>query len=213
VDDHRSFRRWFGHHAEDVLAARGGPDRLAAVFAGSAVPMVLTDDDRHYIDANQLALDALGLSYDALRTLRLDDVTPPYLLGDLEESWARLLETGVVMGDEVAAERSFVALPWYSLANVLPGRHVVVFVPHGVTPDDLPPDGHNAEQEMGAPLTPRELEVLELAANGLNGPGIAERCVLSTATVRTHFGNIYAKLGVSDRAAAVAKAMRLGLIV
>jgi ATP/maltotriose-dependent transcriptional regulator MalT len=54
--------------------------------------------------------------------------------------------------------------------------------------------------------------VLELAAGGLNGPGIAKALVLSTATVRTHFGHIYRKLEVTDRAGAVAKAMRLGLI-
>ena len=41
---------------------------------------------------------------------------------------------------------------------------------------------------------------------------IAEELVLSRATVRTHFENIYSKLDVRDRAGAVGKAMRLGLI-
>ena len=175
------------------------------------MPMVLADDVRHYIEANQLAVEALGLSYDRLREMRIDDVTPPYLLGELEDSWARLLETGVLMGDEVTRERSYVALPWYSLANVLPGGHVVVFVPHSVTPDDLPRDGPLPIGESKQALTPRELEVLELAANGLNAPRIAEQLVLSAATVRTHFEHIYRKLDAPDRAAAVAKAMRLGL--
>jgi PAS domain S-box-containing protein len=62
------------------------------------------------------------------------------------------------------------------------------------------------------PLTERELEVLRLAAEGRNGPGIAEQLVLSPATVRTHFEHIYEKLGVGDRAAAVALALRTGLI-
>lgn len=61
-------------------------------------------------------------------------------------------------------------------------------------------------------LTPRELEVLQLAAQGRSGRDIAEELVLSPATVRTHFGRIYEKYGVSDRAAAVAKALRDGLI-
>jgi PAS domain S-box-containing protein len=61
-------------------------------------------------------------------------------------------------------------------------------------------------------LTPRELEVLQLAAHGVAGPQIAERLVVSHATVRSHLEHIYAKLGVSGRAAAVAKALRLGLI-
>jgi DNA-binding CsgD family transcriptional regulator len=212
MDDRGAFRQWFGQHAEDVLAARDDPARLAMLFAESAVPMVLADNRRHYIDANELALRALGLTYETMLTFRMDDLTPPYLLADLEESWARLLDTGVLMGDEVAGMRSYVALPWYAVANVLPGRHVVVFIPHSVTPDDLPSDGVEPVQQPDAPLTPRELEVLGLAANGLNAPKIADRLVLSAATVRTHFENIYRKLEVPDRAAAVAKAMRLGLI-
>ena len=62
------------------------------------------------------------------------------------------------------------------------------------------------------PLTPREAEVLGLAAGGLTGQEIAELLVISRATVRKHFENIYAKLGVSNRASAVAHALREGLI-
>jgi DNA-binding CsgD family transcriptional regulator len=61
-------------------------------------------------------------------------------------------------------------------------------------------------------LTPRERTVLQLAAEGLAGPAIAGRLGLSYATVRTHFGHIYAKLEVGGRGGAVAKGMRLGLI-
>jgi PAS domain S-box-containing protein len=61
-------------------------------------------------------------------------------------------------------------------------------------------------------LSARELDVLRLAAEGNTGPQIADKLVLSPATVKTHFENIYEKLGVSDRAAAVAYAMRIGLI-
>ncbi|MBV8432298.1 MAG: helix-turn-helix transcriptional regulator [Solirubrobacterales bacterium] len=61
-------------------------------------------------------------------------------------------------------------------------------------------------------LTPRERDVLQLAADDLTTPSIAQRLSLSRATVRTHFGHIYLKLDVSSRAGAVAKAMRLGLI-
>jgi PAS domain S-box-containing protein len=61
-------------------------------------------------------------------------------------------------------------------------------------------------------LSDRELDVLRLAAEGNSGPQIAEKLVLSPATIKTHFENIYEKLGVSDRAAAVAHAMRIGLI-
>ena len=61
-------------------------------------------------------------------------------------------------------------------------------------------------------LTPRERSVLALAAEDLSASEIAERLSLSTSTVRTHFANIYAKLQVSTRAGAVAKAMRVGVL-
>jgi PAS domain S-box-containing protein len=67
--------------------------------------------------------------------------------------------------------------------------------------------------QLGArPLTDREVEVLQLAAEGLSGPEIAERLFVSPGTVKTHFEHIYDKLGVGDRAGAVAYALRIGLI-
>lgn len=64
----------------------------------------------------------------------------------------------------------------------------------------------------GSVLSPRELEVLQLAADGLTGPEIAGRLHVSPATVKTHFERIYDRYGVPDRVAAVAKAVREGLI-
>jgi two-component system nitrate/nitrite response regulator NarL len=64
----------------------------------------------------------------------------------------------------------------------------------------------------GPVLTARELEVLRHTADGLSAPEIAERLVLGVTTVKTHLHNVYGKLGVSDRAAAVAVAMRRGLL-
>ena len=62
------------------------------------------------------------------------------------------------------------------------------------------------------PLTARELQILRLAADGLSAPQIAGELVIERSTVKTHFDHIYAKLGKSDRAAAVAHALRRGLI-
>jgi DNA-binding NarL/FixJ family response regulator len=62
------------------------------------------------------------------------------------------------------------------------------------------------------PLSDRELEVLRLAAEGVSGPQIANRLVIAPSTVKTHFDHIYDKLGVDDRTAAVAHALRVGLI-
>jgi two-component system, NarL family, nitrate/nitrite response regulator NarL len=61
-------------------------------------------------------------------------------------------------------------------------------------------------------LTAREREVLDLLTEGRSGPEIARLLFLSPATVKTHLANIYDKLEVSDRAAAVAKALRSGVL-
>lgn len=62
------------------------------------------------------------------------------------------------------------------------------------------------------PLTARELDVLRLAADGLQGQQIQERLSVSRSTVKSHLEHIYEKLGVSSRVAAVARALRQGLI-
>jgi two-component system, NarL family, nitrate/nitrite response regulator NarL len=61
-------------------------------------------------------------------------------------------------------------------------------------------------------LTPREREVLTLIAQGCSIPTIAAELYLAPSTVKTHVQRLYEKLGVSDRAAAVAAAMRRGLL-
>jgi DNA-binding NarL/FixJ family response regulator len=63
-----------------------------------------------------------------------------------------------------------------------------------------------------APLSQRELEVLQLVAGGSTNRDAAARLFISEATVKTHLLHIYAKLGVSDRAAAVAEAFNRGLM-
>lgn len=61
-------------------------------------------------------------------------------------------------------------------------------------------------------LSPRELEVLRLAADGLSAVEIGQRLHISKTTVRTHLQHVYNKVGVNDRTAAVAQALRMGLL-
>jgi DNA-binding CsgD family transcriptional regulator len=69
-----------------------------------------------------------------------------------------------------------------------------------------------AAQHAPPRLTQRELEILTLASHGCSYSEIAEQLVLATATVKTHLRHCYTKLGVPDKAAAVAAALRHGLI-
>jgi DNA-binding CsgD family transcriptional regulator len=67
--------------------------------------------------------------------------------------------------------------------------------------------------ELAPPLlTPREIEVLQLTADGLSAAQTATRLTVGTATIRAHLAHVYAKLLVADRSSAVATAMRLGII-
>jgi DNA-binding NarL/FixJ family response regulator len=65
---------------------------------------------------------------------------------------------------------------------------------------------------IGADLTPRELEVLGLLAEGLTNAKIAHRLTISSLTARNHVANLQAKLGAHSKLEALAIAMREGLI-
>ena len=72
----------------------------------------------------------------------------------------------------------------------------------------------NVRQSPAKPVTlsTREREVLSLAAEGLKRDEIAVRLMLSTGTIRTHLQNIYHKLGVGSKTAAIKKAEKLKLL-
>lgn len=70
-----------------------------------------------------------------------------------------------------------------------------------------------AEDREGHPLTPRELQVLELVAQGLINRAIAQQLSISDRTVQAHLTNIFAKMKVSSRVEAVLSAIRQGWLV
>ena len=72
-------------------------------------------------------------------------------------------------------------------------------------------DSTPVSQALIEPLSERELDVLRLLGTDLGGPDIARELVVSLNTVRTHTKNIYAKLAVTNRRAAVRRAAELGL--
>ena len=81
-----------------------------------------------------------------------------------------------------------------------------------IQPDVLPQVKiSNPQSEIIEPLSERELEVLKLLRSELSGPEIAEQLIVSLNTLRTHTKNIYNKLGVNNRRAAVRRAEELNL--
>jgi DNA-binding CsgD family transcriptional regulator len=69
-----------------------------------------------------------------------------------------------------------------------------------------------AEVAVAAALTPRELAVLGLLADGLTAAAIARRLLIAERTVHKHLERVYAKLGAHDRLGAVLRAQRCGLL-
>jgi DNA-binding NarL/FixJ family response regulator len=76
----------------------------------------------------------------------------------------------------------------------------------------VPGDGDEAVHASAEPLTTREIEVLELLAQGLSNKGIAARLHISDQTVKFHLATIYGKLGTHNRTEAVRQAVRRGLV-
>jgi len=79
-------------------------------------------------------------------------------------------------------------------------------VPRGAVPADA------AAQPLVEPLSERELEVLQLLAEGVSNREIGRRLFISLPTVKSHTGSIYGKLGVHDRERAVTRARELALL-
>jgi DNA-binding CsgD family transcriptional regulator len=210
----KSLPRSVGAAAEVVLGLRGQAAQLMRAFDRSPVPMVMVDEGRRYIEVNRPARLVFRLSLAEMQRYAIDDLTPSRELPRMEAAWARLLATGCVAGpsEVVGLNGGSFNVVYWGLANALPGLHLFAFAPAGWPDGELSMLEANGSDSSLAPLTPREREVLQLAAEGLSGPSIAERLVVSPSTVKTHFDNIYEKLSVGDRAAAVARGLRFGLI-
>jgi PAS domain S-box-containing protein len=152
----------------------------------------------------------VGHAWEARRPIHWTDVSRSEVFVGADAAAAADLHSALaipaVSGDEVLAVVALFAREQVALSSRLMqslvgvGHEVGEFLSHR-RGELLPPE-----------LTDRELEVLQLAARGQSGREIAEALVVSPATVKSHLEHIYRKLEVSDRAEAVAHAMRSGLI-
>ena len=101
----------------------------------------------------------------------------------------------------MAAAQGLVVLPLHLLDQILGHRRSVLLETLEVGLDALED-----------PLTAREQEVLELLSQGQSNKMIARRLNISEHTVKFHISSLYTKLGTSNRAEAVSRGARLGLI-
>ena len=91
-------------------------------------------------------------------------------------------------------------------------RQLLAAFPISEPEQEAPQDSQVAGSDLVEALSERELEVLELIAEGLTNPEIASRLFLSLHTVKSHARNIYGKLGVHNRTQAVVRARTLGIL-
>lgn len=183
----------------DVTAARAAADELEAATPADAMPM----------------MRAISAQADAAVRLEVGD--PEGALERLRSAWATWLELDApyeAARCRVLAARARRALADEDTAAMELEAARTVFVELGAAPDVLRVDALRRGSAGRAPvaLSPREVEVVRLVAEGKTNRTIAGELYLSEKTVDRHLSNVFAKLGISSRAAATAYAYEHALI-
>ena len=190
-----------------------GADQFVSViddlFGRSASAMLLADDDRIYVNANQAACDMLSVDREEIIGKRIDDFTDPALLDQVPALYQAFLDAGSLSGNFTMLDGNGekVELSFSSSANVVPGLHLSILIPL----EELDPELDVAE-EVNHPseLTEREKEVLTMLALGETNSTIAEKLHLSPETVRSHTRSARLRLGARSRSHAIAIALQSG---
>ncbi len=202
VDDHPFFRdgvtRGLTRDGRIEVLGEAGTGAEALAVIGRELPDVALVD-------YQLP-DMNGI--DVTHALRRDSVATRVLLVSAFTDGAvvfRALEEGAAGYLAKDASRSELI---DAVMQVARGETVI---PSGLT-EGLATQIRLRAQPSAPALTPRELDVLKGFARGLSIPQVAAELFIAPSTVKTHTQRLYEKLDVSDRAAAVAAAMRLRLL-
>jgi DNA-binding CsgD family transcriptional regulator len=175
------------------------------------------------VTGNAAAADLLGIAREDVPWYTMDDFTPPAERQGLEEQWEAFLSGGASEGwyRLHVPNRGEVPVEFSATANVLPARHLSVFIPSEETSAPKP-EIASARAPASTPvvagdsgrlaLTGRERELMALVASGCQSSEIAERLFLSPETVKSHVSNAMGKLGAHTRAHAVAIGLVTGAI-
>ncbi len=192
--------------------------RLHAAFERSRHPMLIADDQRRWVTGNAAACELLGIEREEIPWRRMDDFTPPEERPRLEQQWEAFLTSGAAEGwyELYVPDRGPLPVEFSATANVLPARHLSVFIPPSEAETAIPRAAVWAPVHVEvidqSRLTPREQEVMTLVASGLQSRDIGAALFLSPETVRSHVHNALGKLGAHTRAHAVAIALVTGQI-
>lgn len=197
------------------------------MFRDALTRAIRADDDMAVVaevGSGREALDALRANHAqvCVLDLGLPDIAGEKVLDQVieEELDTRVLVLSGDCDSEVVYAMIEAGAAGFELKTTGPGELVgaIKAVARGETVFPASLHGAIAEQirshrtDSRPALTDRELEILREVADGRSAAEIASTLHLSESTVKTHLTRIYDKLGVSERAAAVAHAMRHGLI-
>lgn len=189
-----------------ILAAHGGIEVVAEAADGNEALAAVAEHepDVLLLDVRMPGLDGFAV----LRALRERALATRVLLltGHIDPEQAHLAVSegvhGIIVKDAGAtAVRD---------AVLAVARGETVFGPQ--VQAALAAALRSRRDDRDSPLSRREQEVIQCAAEGLSASETGDRMHLGTTTVKSHLQSVYVKLGVNDRAAAVAEAMRRGLV-
>jgi len=109
------------------VALRDSESQLRAMFENALDAMILLDDDRRILDANESAQQLFGYGIQELLALRWDALMPTGRVAEIEEHWKSVFEGGAKRGEiEVRhACGSFRVVSFSARANIQPGRHLI----------------------------------------------------------------------------------------
>ncbi|MGC0366148.1 DNA-binding NarL/FixJ family response regulator [Rhodococcus sp. 27YEA15] len=195
VDDHLVVRTGLSallgtQHDLQVVGEASSGEEAAAVIPSATPDLVMMDLD----------MGAGMHGADAIRQLRAAGVEVPVLVFttyDTDADVVRALDAGAIgyLLKDSGPDEIFGAV-----RSAVAGRSVL-----------SPTVASRLVQQMQRPqeaLTARESELLSLLADGMSNRELGKALFISEATVKTHLGHIYAKLGVDTRSAAVSVALR-----